>query len=103
MLGVRLRFQLLKNQWLLIAVSLVVLFCVKRSTAVPAKRDFCDCCRNRAFSLYGRKSKAFCQRALHCIVSNMKRISIKEHQNIEVAPILEKFLRTPMFTIFDLV
>jgi len=44
----------------------------------------------------GKKSKAFVDVHLHCIVSNLKRIS-----KISTLPPLEKFLRTPMIATID--
>ena len=48
----------------------------KRSIAAPTKRDFCDCCRNMGHFRYGvERAKRFVNVHLHCIVSNMKRMS----------------------------
>ena len=60
------------RQWLLMAVSHVVIRCVKRSMSekealLPTKRNFCDCRRNVEHFLCGRKEKAIGERqfALH--------------------------------------
>jgi len=48
----------------------------KRSIAAPTKRDFCDCSRNMGYFLFREERiKRFMNVHLHCIVSNMNRIS----------------------------
>jgi len=70
------------RQWLLIAVlSHVVLYGVKRSMSekdalLPTKRIFCNYCRNMGHFFCGvERVKRFVNVHLHCIISNLKRIS----------------------------
>jgi len=57
------------------------------------RKHFRDCCRNMGPFLYGVEGgKTFCERpfALH------RQQAERDKQNVDVAPALEKFLRTPM-------
>ena len=63
------------RQWLLTAVCHVVLYCVKRSIAVPTKRIFRDCCRNMGHFLSGvERAKRFVNVLSHRTVTNLKKI-----------------------------
>ena len=60
------------RQWLLIAVSHVLLYDVKE-TLLPTKRIFWDCCRNIGYFLCGVEMvKPYVNARLHCIVSSLK-------------------------------
>jgi len=82
------------RQWLLTAVCHVVLYCVKRSIAVPTKRIFRDCCRNMGHFLSGvERAKRFVNVLSHRTVTNLKKI-----REMSTLPPLENFLRKPMAT-----
>ena len=86
------------RQWLLIAVSHAVSYCVKRNIAAN-EAHFLDCCRNMGHFLCGVKRLKRYVNAhlhLHCIVSNLKTKS-----KMSTCPPLQKFLRTlmPVFII----
>jgi len=68
----------------------------KRSIAAPTKRDYCDCCRDVEHFRFGvERGKRFVNVHLHCIISNMNRIS-----KMSGFPSLEKIIRTSM-NVFD--
>jgi len=77
------------------AVSHAVLNGFVKSTSekepfLPTKRRFRDCCRRMGHFCGVERVKRFVNVHLHCIVSNLKRISKMS------TPPLEKFLRTPV-------
>jgi len=63
------------RQWLLIAVSHVLLYDVKRNLA-PNEAHFWDCCRNMGSFLCGVEMvKPYVNVHLHCVVSSLKLAS----------------------------
>jgi len=73
------------RQWLLIAVSHVLLYDVKRNLAAN-EAHFWDCCRHTGYFLCGvERVKRYVNAHLHCIVSSLKWAS-----KMSTLPINEK-------------
>ena len=72
-------WHVMQESWMLIAVSHVVWYCVKRSVSekqalLPTNRNFCECCLYKGHFLYSvERVKRFVIIHLHCIVAKCKR------------------------------